>query len=136
VDESLKTFIDNMDINPPTTEYKLCEAELNIGISFPTQYKEFMLASNGAEGGIGEHSYLVIWPIEEIVKLNEQYAVSRFTPGLVYFGFDGGGMAYAFDNRTEESSIVEFPFESIKTEDIKQLGRTFHEFLRFLFYLD
>ena len=91
-----------------------------------------MLESNGAEGFIGS-SYLVIWPIEQIIVLNQAYRVSEFNPGLVYFGSDGGGEAYAFDIRTKEMPIVEFPFESIHIEDAELCGKTFYEFLQNLY---
>jgi hypothetical protein len=130
MDEDVKKFIDRMDLNPPTTEEFLKDVEVKLGIRLPDQYKEFMLESNGAEGNVGTNSYLAIWPIEQIVQLNEEYAVNEFTPGLVYFGSDGGGMAYAFDNRVKETPIVEFPFESINIEDAKLCGNTFNEFLQ------
>ncbi|MDA8146762.1 MAG: hypothetical protein M0Z27_11975, partial [Thermaerobacter sp.] len=91
-----------------------------------------MLEANGGEGMIGDNSYLVIWPAEQIIQLNEAYSVNEFTPGLVYFGSDGGGMAYAFDTKDDRTRIVELPFESIHAEDAKFCGQTFTEFLQYL----
>lgn len=51
MDEHIKQFIDGMKLNSPTTEEKLKEVETKLGISFPVQYKEFMLVSNGAGMG-------------------------------------------------------------------------------------
>ena len=122
-----------MDLFPPTTKENLKDVEGNLNYILPEQYKMFMLISNGAEGIIGKHSYLVIWPIDQITELNKEYAVNEFTPGLMYFGSDGGGMAYAFDNRMKETPIVEFPFESVNIQDAKLCGNTFNEFLRNLY---
>ena len=127
----MKKLIEGMELNPPTSRSALTEVETRLGIKLPDQYISFMMESNGAEGNIGS-SYLAIWTAEQITQLNKDYAVNDFTPGLVYFGSDGGGMAYAFDNRTEYISIVEFPFESIHIEDAKICGITFVEFLQYL----
>jgi hypothetical protein len=129
MDENLKKLVYGMNLNVPTTREALAGLESKLRIKLPNQYINFMMQSNGAEGSIG-NSYLVIWPIENIEQLNVDYAVNEFTPGLVYFGSDGAGMAYAFDNREENTTIVEFPFESIHIEDAKLRGKTFLEFLQ------
>ncbi len=121
-------MIKDMDINSGTTEKKISEAETSLGFSFPDEYKQFMLNVNGIEGAIGQNSYIVIWPIEEIVDLNNEYGVSDFTPGLVYFGSDGGNSAYAFDIR-KNNVIVEFPLDSIHIEDAKLIADSFNKFV-------
>ncbi|OPX42028.1 SMI1 / KNR4 family protein [Ruminiclostridium hungatei] len=133
MNEQVKKLIKSMDINPPASEKGISDVELEMGINFPVQYKEFMLESNGAEGRIGENSYLAIWSVEEIVPLNKDAKVEEFTPGLVFFASDGGGMAYAFDKREENVSIVEIPDDSIHIEDAKLIGKTFNEFLQNLY---
>ena len=130
MDENILELMKNMDITEPASEEIIITVENKLNISFPLQYKEFMLKSNGAEGPIGDNSYLVIWPIEEIVELNEGYGVNEFTPGLVYFGSDGGGSAYAFDVREKDIPIVEFPFDSIHIEDAGLIAGTFGEFIK------
>ena len=131
--EKIKQLLQEMKFNPPATEIDLRNVEKEIGMSFPPQYKEFMLESNGAEGSVGDNSYLAIWSVEEIVPLNEAGGVEQFTPGLVYFASDGGGTAYAFDKRTENVSIVETPDDSIDIEEAELCGNTFMEFLQYLY---
>lgn len=104
MDEIMKKLIDRMELNPPTARNALMDVEAKLGIKLPDQHISLMMESNGAEGNIGS-SYLAIWAVEQIVQLNEGYAVNEFTPGLVYFGSDGGGMAYAFENRNENASF-------------------------------
>jgi hypothetical protein len=129
MDNHMKTLTANLEMNPPATAEALKAVEAMLVIEFPDQYKDFLLLSNGSEGSIGENSYLVIWPIEEIVKRNDGYAVSEFVPELVYFGSNGGGSAFAFDKREKMTPIVKFPFDSIDIVDAKLLGNTFIEFL-------
>lgn len=49
MNEQVKKLIKSMDINPPASEKGISDVELEMGINFPDQYKEFMLESNGAE---------------------------------------------------------------------------------------
>lgn len=133
MDESIMSLLDAMDFNEAADEDKIKNLEKNIGFTLPIHYKEFMLYSNGAEGELGENSYLVIWPIEDIVSLNEAYDVSKYTPNILYFGSDGGDMAYAFDTRSETVSIVEIPFDSIHIEDANLCAYDFYDFIRKLY---
>lgn len=106
--------------------------ESQLGVSLPLEYADFLKYSNGAEGTIGENSYLVLWRIEELVPLNKAYAVSEFAPGLLLFGSDGGGAGYAFDTRSGTPPILEISFIGMDLNDTKLRGRTFIEFLEYL----
>lgn len=129
MNKKLEDIIRDMDKEQPTTAEKIEAVEKKMGIVFPNEYKEIMLYSNGMEGPIGEEGYLCIWPIEEIIPLNEEYSVSEFTPGIVYFGSDGGDVAYGFDYNHEEVLVIEIPFMSIHIEDEKIYSTSFYDFL-------
>lgn len=129
MNNSIINMVNSMELNKPADETKITEVENQIGVQLPIQYKQFMLYSNGAEGELGENSYLVIWPIEEIISLNEAYSVNQYTPGILYFGSDGGDIAYAFDIRNENVTIVEIPFESIHIEDAQLCAYDFNDFI-------
>ena len=90
-------YMTDMELNEPSNPLEINKTEDKLKIKFPEQYKKFLLSHNGAEGSIGENSYLVIWSIEDIISLNEEYGDFEFTPEILYFGSDGGDMAYAFD---------------------------------------
>lgn len=125
-------YMSDMEVGQSNSEEVVNNLEANLQIMLPEEYRQFMTKHNGAEGAIGEKNYLVIWPVEEIVELNEAYGVSEFTPSLVYFGSDGGGTAYAFDKRSVPYSVVKFPFDSIHIEDAEYIADTFGEFIKAL----
>jgi hypothetical protein len=77
--------------------------EKDLGKKLPVNYVSFLMEMNGGEGSIGS-SYLILWPAEEIVEINEAYNVSDWAPGVVIFGSDGGGEAYGFDFNSEEKT--------------------------------
>lgn len=130
----IEKYMNDMDLNESTEDLLIEEVEKKIGIKFPYQYRNFILSHNGAEGPIGENSYLVVWPIDEIVSLNEEYGVFEFTPEILYFGSDGGEMAYAFDRRGSVLKIVEIPFESINVADAVELSDDFNDFIKMMYY--
>lgn len=107
------------------------DREAELGITFPVDYVEFKLSSNGAEGFVGgDRLYVRIDPIEEMMSDELQESLARDRPGLVVFGSDGGGEAFAFDTRGDEVTIVMFPWIGLDDEEVLPQGRTFSEFLR------
>ena len=126
-------YINEMNLNGKTDKASIDEAEKRLEVSFPSDYKDFIIEHNGAEGAIGENAYLVIWSMEDIATLNEEYGVSDFTPELVYFGSDGGDMAYAFDKRKTPCSIVEFPFEALDVSEAVYISDSFNGFLKAIY---
>lgn len=107
----------------------LTQLESELGLRLPDDYKEFMRLTNGAEGRVSKRSYVIIWPVEEIVRYNKGYAVEEFAPGLLLFASTGGGMAYAFDTRDPRLPVVEVPFIGMSLNSAKQCGASFTEFL-------
>ena len=97
MEDSYLNLMENVKFGDAVSVERILEVENEMGIKFPMFYKSFMQNHNGAEGEVGKNSYLAIWTIDEIAELNRDYGVNDFTPGLVYFGSDGGGMAFAFD---------------------------------------
>ncbi len=102
------------------------------GSRFPESYLRLMGASNGVEGFIASDSYLMLWPIEELPRLNEGYAVDEFVPGLTLIGSNGGSIAYAIDTRGQSPTFVAVPFEALSLDNVTHLAGTAEEFLSVL----
>lgn len=60
MNEKIKKSASDMDLPPAATAEMPSEAEEKLGIHFPSEYREFFMLSNGAEGGVGKASYLVL----------------------------------------------------------------------------
>lgn len=132
MNEILIQLISEMNCNSGAPESVLKKLQLDLGISLPFEYVDFLVDCNGAEGDIGS-SYLVLWPVEEIILLNEEFGVHEFAPGLLLFGSDGGGEGYAFDTRLNPMPVVEVPFVGMDHKYARMCGQTFTEFLEFLY---
>lgn len=126
-------YISKMELQPPVTPNVVKQVELELKHELPLEYKQFILESNGAEGMIGENEYLSIWPVTILNQRNQDYDVEKYTPGILYFGSDGGNTAYAFNFRKNSVPIIEISFDTIHIEEANELSESFYEFLKYLF---
>ena len=74
--------------------------------------------------------YVMLWPLTNLFKNNEEYEVHIYAPEFFIFGSDGGGTAYAIEKET--GNIFEIPFIGMSKEEAIFLAKTFHEFLQSL----
>jgi len=65
--------------------------------------------------------------------MNRSYQITEYAPGLLLFGSDGGGEAFAFDIRSGEESIVSVPFVGMDLHLARPVARDFQTFLQVLF---
>ena len=65
-------------------------------VVLPEQYIEFMKKHNGGEGDIGE-TWFVLYPLEELQEINDEYEIEQFLSGHIIIGSNGGGELYGID---------------------------------------
>jgi hypothetical protein len=131
--ESRNYLLEKFDFNTPIQKKEILEIEEKLRISFPQDYVDFMLKTNGGEGTVGEDSYLRLWKIEEIIESNEGYSVEEFAPGLIIIGSDGGGTAYGFDFRSEKPILVAVDFIGLYIDSPFFRTDNFFEFIKYLY---
>lgn len=113
----------------PASDDVIQKFEQSSGLLLPDDYVAFLRESNGGEGFIGENAYLILWPVEQLLELNTAYQVQEYAPGLLFFGSDGGGEAYAFDTRMAELPVVSVPFVGMGHSLVRRIAPTFSAFL-------
>jgi hypothetical protein len=115
---------------PPASlaEIEQCQSRLNFAL--PADYVALMREMNGGEGFVGEGGYLMLWPIEELIRHNLGYESTENVPGLFLFGSNGGGEAYAFDTRLATCPIVMVPFIVMEFEALIPIAPDIESFLR------
>ena len=106
------------------------QAEAELGVQFPSDFRSFLAWSNGGEGQIG-NQYLNIWSSGEIRKLNDDYQIGRYLPGVVGIGTDGGGECYALDYRIDAKAphLIQCALGDLDFASIVSLGSTFRSFI-------
>lgn|ERR1700688_3065529 len=102
---------------------ELLAFEAAIGRKLPDDYKTFMQWSNGGEGSFGD-AYLSLWRVDELLSLNEGYAIWRYIPECFGVGSDGGSRCYVFDYRGgySEPTLGLVPFGDLGSESLVTLG--------------
>jgi hypothetical protein len=115
----------------PATTATIADAERQLGIKLPEDYVNFLTITNGAEGFLGS-SYLILWHVEDLKRMNESYEVQEYIPGFVLIGSNGGGDAYAFDTRSTRCQIVKIPFIGMDSNLAEPIGSLFSDFLTHL----
>jgi SMI1 / KNR4 family (SUKH-1) len=123
------TLFSKLALNPGASAAVLEAAQRALQHTLPSDYANFLRASNGGEGFVGDN-YLALWKAEELKQLNDEYQVPEYAPGLLLFGSDGGGEAYAFDTRQAPWTVVQMPFVGMDLRYARPVGSGFTEFLR------
>ncbi|MBQ8825508.1 MAG: SMI1/KNR4 family protein [Oscillospiraceae bacterium] len=86
-------------------------------VVLPEQYIEFMKKHNGGEGDIGE-SWLILYRLEELQEVNDEYKVQEYLAGCVVIGTNGGDEFYGIDKNGNYFNVPSLMCE----EDITLLG--------------
>ena len=100
------------------------------GVSLPQNYLDFMTEHNGGEGDIGG-SWLVLYPIEDLQEINNDYDIPEFLPNHIIIGTNGGEEFFGI-NSDGKYFIVPSTFEideiTILCDDIKVLADKINQF--------
>jgi hypothetical protein len=98
-----------------------------IGARLPADYRWFVHKHDGAEGWIGS-AYIALWAVHEINRHNQTVDPQNYAPGLLLFGTDGGGEAFAFDT-TQRWRVVRVPLVGLSRELAIEVGPTITDWL-------
>ncbi len=102
--------------------------EVAAGFALPGDFGAFLRKSNGGWGEIGAH-FLQLWPVEELLDYNRACRAAERAPGLLLFGSNGAGEAFAFDRERPGAPIVLVPILPMDRQDALDIAPTFEEFL-------
>jgi hypothetical protein len=123
-------------LKPPADGRAVQEFQRVTNIRLPDDYLQFLRQGNGGEGVIGENSYLMLWGIEDLWRLNREYEVQEYAPGLLLIGSNGGGEAFAYDTRESRWSLVQVPFVGMDLTAVEVIADSFRSFLEALYAAD
>ena len=111
------------------TEQQIQTVVEKLGVSLPENYLDFLRQTNDYIGDVGDDGFVSIWPIEEVLLINEANHFREWIPGLVLFASDGGGEFYAFDMRGQSAKVVMVPAIPLDLEYAVEVGSSFVDFL-------
>lgn len=123
------------------------QLQKQLDFTLPKYYIRLMKEFNGGEGGIGDDSWLSLFPIDDLIQTNEDYHLylMQYIPNYYLFGKDAADTGYAFHKQNE--TIHSFGLMSnfkrtnfigsvndFKTDSIEFCGNNFIEFIEYLYY--
>ena len=130
--EDKKRLLAKFNGNPPVDASSIQQLENGAGVHQPEDYAKFLQGMDGCEGFVG-NAYLILWRAGELLEMNKAYQVAEYAPGLLLFGSDGGGEAFAFDARSDAKPIVSVPFVGMELNLARPVAPNFKAFLEELF---
>jgi hypothetical protein len=134
MNEKLKSYLSNLAMNDTGASIKLVQnLQQQVGFELPQDYIDLMRELNGGEGEIGENGWLCLFPINEIISVNNDYSLLMDQiPDYFLFGKDAADTGFAFNKRN--GTIHSFGLMSnFKTDPIEFCGNNFLEFLEYLY---
>ena len=106
----------------------IARCEQDAGVTFPNDYKAFLLHSNGYNSPVGR-GYLSLLSIREFSFDNSGYELGDDMRGIFYIGSNGGPTAYGVDWSTGALVYISVPFAPAKRREVRVLGTTLSEFV-------
>jgi cell wall assembly regulator SMI1 len=116
------------DADAGATESTIEAAEIRLRQRFPDDYRTFLKSENGLAKWYGE-VYLSLYPIEQVVELNEIHEHLAYQPELIHIGSDGGGEAIAFDFRQDPPTVILVNLVSTDWSEAIVQAESFTEFM-------
>lgn len=129
IDELLGKITKNNKPNEDEISLLMNKIDFNID----QDYLNFIKLHDGAEGFIGESSYILLWGVGDLLSLNPYYeeAIDDGYSGSVFlFGSNGGDTAYGI--KKAGGIFFEAPFIGMSNDTSILRGNNFTEFLSFL----
>lgn len=119
----LRSLTESLQLEEPAPMAEIVAAASALRAEFPSDYVQFMSASNGARGAVGG-AHLELWPVHHLRDANERL---ESEPSLVVFGTGSLGERFAF----KHGEFVRLPAPG-KLAAPRRRGASFVEFLETL----
>lgn len=131
---TIKLYLE--EFTPNNTKFSknlVAELQKQIGFELPSVYINLMNDFNGGEGAIGENSWLCLFPMEDLIEINNDYALlMQQIPDYFLFGKDAADTGYAFHKIKQ--TVHSFGLMSnFKTDSIDFCGNSFLDFIEYMY---
>lgn len=112
----------------PSSEFEISSFVKQIDFSIPESYLNFLRNTDGAEI-FTDDEYVVLWQLDLLWILNEEYEVNSFLPGFFLIGANGDETGYAIQKDT--GKIFEVPFIGMSIEEAVMRYNKFDELIAY-----
>jgi hypothetical protein len=111
----------------PASETEVAQVEKEYDITFPADYRSYLLAAGGGDTRAPE-SFTGLLPVKILSLFNRSYRIPWNFPGLFAIGNDGF-LVYVLDYRSQSPVVASIGMSSSVWEDVVTETDTFAEWL-------
>lgn len=117
------------EANGPASDEQIRAVMNALDFQLPLDYIEFIKLYNGGEGEIGQNSWLVLFPLKDLIDFNKaNNLLMEQIPNYFLIGKDAADTGYAFHKQT--GAVYSFGMMSdFETDTIIECGINFNDFL-------
>jgi hypothetical protein len=105
---------------PAGSEEALASVEQKAGVRFPSDYREFILESNGGNGDPAGVAYVDLFPVDKLLEETSEYGIPA---GFLLLGSNGGGEGIVLTMRSGEPVLGYLPLISSDPSEFRPVGR-------------
>jgi hypothetical protein len=128
--EVMKYFIAFEQCSESETKSLVLNALNTFDFTFPADYLEVIGIFNGQAGEVGEDGWLLLFPIEELLSINQDYSLlMEDIPDYFLFGKDAADTGYAF-HKTNHTYHGFGLMSNFETDPFDFSVATFLEFIK------
>jgi hypothetical protein len=86
---------------------QIAQIERHFAVRLPEDYRQFLAGQGGMEGFVPPAGdYLVLFPVEQLVDLNQAGGIQERFPGAMSIGGDGSREMLVYDFREDPPPLV------------------------------
>ncbi|MNZ92990.1 hypothetical protein D3C78_1120400 [compost metagenome] len=129
----LRFYLNDFAKNEQGTSIELIETiQRQLDFTLPGEYVSLMEEFNGGEGEVGENGWLCLFPIEDLIEINNDYGIlMEHIPEYFLFGKDAADTGYVFHKQKHTIHSLGL-MSNFDTDPIEFCGTTILEFLEYL----
>jgi len=110
--EDFKPLLEPSDLELPAPEAAIEAIQAYVkqrwNAELPPEYYELLRLTDGFNGTVAGHGYLVLWSSALIADWSEAYEAPKWMPGFVMIGTNGGNAVYGIDVRNQEGAALPY----------------------------
>ena len=134
MDERINFYFSNFLKNEVgASDISINELQKLAGFELPQDYINVMKEFNGGEGELGSNGWLCLFPVEDLLKTNNDYnLVMAQIPDYFLFGKDAADTGYAF-NKLDQSFYSFGLMSDFSVDLIEFCASSFIDFAAYLY---
>jgi SMI1/KNR4 family protein SUKH-1 len=106
------------EIQDAATDQQIAEAENDLEIKFPEEYRLLLTYSNG----LFANDLVNLYSTEEIAERNSTFKIGKYLPGYLMIGDDSGGYGIFLDTGSNSSPVYLMGHGSLGLSDADVLA--------------